>query len=288
MATPSGTREHLDLPEAIDGNIWSYARPIRPLVLHRHAELEFNLVTQGSASYLVTDRRYDLAPGTLIWLYPGEDHLLIDASPDYQMWIAVFKPRLLEQRCATAHSRPLCMDVPVDRISKQLGPAAARQLAALSAEVASARDSVDLFNSGLGFLLLSAWEAFRAAESAQEALDVHPSIEKAIRLLREEPQTLSLDDLADRCGLSPSHLSRLFKQQTGIAIATYRNRQRLDRFLELYEDARRRSITEAALAAGFGSYPQFHRIFKELMGCSPAEYRRRISGEPGHGSDDPD
>jgi AraC-like DNA-binding protein len=29
----------------------------------------------------------------------------------------------------------------------------------------------------------------------------------------------------------------------------------------------------AALEAGFGSYPQFHRIFRRVMGCSPGEYR---------------
>lgn len=34
-------------------------------------------------------------------------------------------------------------------------------------------------------------------------------------------------------------------------------------------------MLEAALAAGFGSYPQFHRVFKRVVGCSPVDYRRR-------------
>jgi AraC-like DNA-binding protein len=34
-------------------------------------------------------------------------------------------------------------------------------------------------------------------------------------------------------------------------------------------------MLDAALEAGFGSYPQFHRIFKRVMGRSPGKYRRQ-------------
>jgi AraC-like DNA-binding protein len=34
-------------------------------------------------------------------------------------------------------------------------------------------------------------------------------------------------------------------------------------------------MLDAALEAGFGSYPQFHRVFKRVIGCSPGSYRRR-------------
>lgn len=281
MSNPSGIREHLNLLDAIDGNVWAYRRTPHRIRRHRHTELEFNLTTQGSATYLVGDRRYNLSPGTLIWLYPGEDHLLIDASPEFGMWIAVFKPGLVAHACQTETSRQLGLDVPVDRISKQFASPARRQLSSLVSNVVAARSSLDLFNSGLRYLLLSAWEAFRSAESSKDAPGVHPAIEKAVHLLTKDPQTTSLDELANRCGLSPSHLSRLFKQQTGVALATYRNRQRLDRFLEIYDLGRRRNITDAALEAGFGSYPQFYRIFKQLMGCSPAEFRSRLSQGPG-------
>jgi AraC-like DNA-binding protein len=53
----------------------------------------------------------------------------------------------------------------------------------------------------------------------------------------------------------------------------------MQRFLEQYEAQRKtgRALTllEAAFEAGFGSYPQFHRVFRQLAGCSPAEYQRR-------------
>ena len=35
-------------------------------------------------------------------------------------------------------------------------------------------------------------------------------------------------------------------------------------------------IVAEPLEAGFGSYPHFHRIFKEQMGYGPEDYRRKM------------
>ena len=133
-----------------------------------------------------------------------------------------------------------------------------------------------LFNAGMGYALLSAWATFQASEEPAAGPDVHPAVERAARLLRDEADPLPMEQLAARVGLSASRLSRLFHQQTGVALVDFRNRQRIQRFLRLYGRGRSVSALEAALEAGFGSYPQFYRIFMQQMGCSPAEYRRRL------------
>ena len=79
-----------------------------------------------------------------------------------------------------------------------------------------------------------------------------------------------LATLARAAGLSPSHLSRIFKEQTGVPISRFRNQQRLQRFLRLYGSGRRTTALAAALEAGFGSYAQFHRVFREQTGRSPS------------------
>ena len=56
----------------------------------------------------------------------------------------------------------------------------------------------------------------------------------------------------------------------------YRNRQRLERFIQLYGQGQRINMLEAALTAGFGSYPQFYRVFRDFMGCTPQEYKRSL------------
>ena len=46
-------------------------------------------------------------------------------------------------------------------------------------------------------------------------------------------------------------------------------------FQVLYGRGRRTTALAAALGAGFGSYAQFHRVFRELTGRSPSAKRRQ-------------
>jgi hypothetical protein len=71
----------------------------------------------------------------------------------------------------------------------------------------------------------------------------------------------------------------LFKQQTGVALVDFRNRQRVEKFLAIYRTGQRTTMLDAALEAGFGSYPQFHRVFKRVMGCSPRARQPRYAVE---------
>ena len=71
-------------------------------------------------------------------------------------------------------------------------------------------------------------------------------------------------------GVSPSHLSRLFKSQTGTSITRFRNQQRVQRFMLLYRDGRHTTALAAALEAGFGSYAQFYRVFRAETGGRPS------------------
>ena len=268
-------RDDLHLPARSGGRVWHYTSAGQRHAPHHHAELEINLVTQGTAAYLLGDRRYELRRHTLVWLFPDQEHVLLDQSPDHAMWIGVFAPDLLRHVCTTPETETLCAANPAGWYCKTLAEDDARRLEDLLREVAACQDAVAQHNAGLGYAALSAWAAYGRAGDAAAGSDVHPAVERAVRLLRatDAPETLSA--LAGHVGLSASRLSRLFRRQTGVSLADFRNAQRLERFLHLYGRGRRVSVLEAALEAGFGSYPQFHRVFTKRMGCSPAEYRRR-------------
>jgi len=80
--------------------------------------------------------------------------------------------------------------------------------------------------------------------------------------------------LARRLGTTADKLGRAFKATLGESVRDYRNRLRLGRFLSLV-DPSGGNLLQAALDAGFGSYAQFHRVFRSQFGCSPIEYLRR-------------
>jgi transcriptional regulator GlxA family with amidase domain len=98
-------------------------------------------------------------------------------------------------------------------------------------------------------------------------------VREAQRLLARDP-TLGGKEIADKLDISLSRLARVFKVETGTSLVDYRNRLRLERFGALV-DSGRDNLLEAALAAGFGSYAQFHRVFRAVRGASPREYLRK-------------
>ncbi|HYF47931.1 MAG TPA: AraC family transcriptional regulator [Planctomycetota bacterium] len=274
-------KEKLNIPDEYDGAVWlyKYSGP-RIHHIHRHDELEVNLCTRGRAVYLVDDKRYDLRRGTQIWLFPEQDHLLLDRSTDYEMWILVWKERLLKQICTTPQSKPLLNTKAPPDFCKPLPEHQTARLNQLFQEVADSKPDLARWNCGLGYCALVAWAIHVADQRITPSFDIHPAVEKAARLLQHERTPNSLEELSRQAGLSPSRLSRLFKEQTGVSLVEYRNKQRLQRFFSLYQQGRRKNMTAAALEAGFGSYPQFHRIFKEQMGYGPAGYRRKVADQP--------
>jgi len=266
-------RQLLRLPAGLDGNLWLHRDHGGILSMHHHPELEFNLVTRGRGVYLLANRKFQIGPGDLLWLFPAQEHVLIEQTVDFEMWIAVFKPKAVRRVTIDAAAKVLREANPGGDYCRRLHRDDQGKVEALLAAIAGAHDRAGLFNAGLSYALLEAWRCFEHAADVP-AQDVHPAVEKAARIIRDNPESMSAEDLGRRAGLSPGRLSRLFKQQTGVALVDYRNRQRIERFLALYGAGQRRTMIDAALEAGFGSYPQFHRVFKRMIGCAPGSYKK--------------
>jgi AraC-like DNA-binding protein len=269
-------KEKLNLPVGALGAIWYYrARQSELWPMHRHRETELNIVMAGRASYALGDRRYELGSDDLVWLFPAQEHQLIDRSEDFEMWVVVLAPEGLR---IAVHGNPasvLAENSPTGRFCKSLEHTDAMALGRLCAELQSFLNSPYVFNAGIRYLVLRAWERFAGASDEPTYHALHPAVENALSLLRRGESEESLIELSKHAMLSPARLSRAFKQQVGLGIAEYRNRMRLERFLDKYGKERRITALAAALEAGFNSYAQFHRVFSRLMGCSPSEYRRR-------------
>ncbi len=277
--------EILTLRPGHDGALWRHVCRAHTRAPHSHVELELNLTTRGMATYLLGERRYDLRPGAMVWLFPAQGHVLLNETADHSTWIGVFSPRLLDRVCTTPAALALCEPDPPGAFCKNLRRDDTAQLEALFQKIAglSEGDNPALVNAGLGYALLSAWEAFGRAGLPMPGNHVHPAVEATAQCFKEDPDAASLDTIAREVGLSASRLGRLFREQLGVSVPDYRNAQRLDRFLRLLsQEHRSLSLLEAALEAGWGSYAQFHRVFTQKTGCSPAQYRRHLHGAAGN------
>ncbi|HEX9996059.1 MAG TPA: helix-turn-helix transcriptional regulator [Abditibacterium sp.] len=239
---------------------------------HHHDELEVNLVTQGRASYLLEGRRYDIGARAMLWIFPHQSHLLFEHSSDFVMWIAVFRPQLV-----------LPLEAEKGAISQGWNRTLTREShRALDEQFKTLHNTTwsdSHYDLGLSWLLVSCRKAFDKASEGVEGESVHPSVAKAAHALRNEGMNWNLDQLARHSGASASWLSRLFGQQMGISLTDFRNRQRFERFSELYGRGQRLTLSQAALEAGFGSYAQFHRVAQSVTSLSPRDWSRDVESE---------
>lgn len=88
---------------------------------------------------------------------------------------------------------------------------------------------------------------------------------------------LSLREIAASMFISPQHLSRVFKLETGETFGAYLAQMRVQKATVLLRDPSLK-MYEVAERTGFSSQHYFSSSFKKLLGISPVEYRKNILG----------
>jgi AraC-like DNA-binding protein len=244
---------------------------------HSHDEMEVHFVERGSVLFLLPGGRIRASARTVLWIPPRRDHLLVEGSDDLRRWILLCRRRLVHRVLPRAAGDSVMGPAARERAGV-LPPRFAIALSQVFEDVHRARTAeLPLANAALGYALARTAMVFDGATQGHEPEALHPAVAEAVKALRERGQRPSLPDLAERAGLSPSHLSKLFSSELGVSITLFRNRAGLERFVELYGDGSTTTLLDAALEAGFGSYPQFHRVFRNEMGYPPAEHREKVA-----------
>jgi len=94
---------------------------------------------------------------------------------------------------------------------------------------------------------------------------------------RDWARPLDLDELARHAGYSRYHFVRSFKAVYGVSPGQYLSHRRVERAQELLRTADL-SVTEICAAVGFSSLGSFSSRFRQQVGVTPSEYRRRTLG----------
>lgn len=86
---------------------------------------------------------------------------------------------------------------------------------------------------------------------------------------------LSLQRIAEVCGITTAYMGKLFHAETGEFFNDYLLRIRL-KAAETFLAETKRNIGEISQAVGFSSQSYFNKMFRRSYGMSPMEYRNRI------------
>lgn len=88
-------------------------------------------------------------------------------------------------------------------------------------------------------------------------------------------EDISLEMCALELGVSYTHVSRAFKQETGMRFVEYLNRRRISRAKSLLIRGEL-SMKEVVENSGFRNYNYFFKVFKEITGMKPGEFAAKI------------
>ena len=104
-------------------------------------------------------------------------------------------------------------------------------------------------------------------------------VKKAVDIITlhfESP--LTLQGIAETIHVNASHLSRKFKEETGMSLIDYLHVKRIEA-AKLYLESNTSSITEIAFIVGFNDVNYFSRVFKKVTGFTPSHYRNKHARE---------
>jgi two-component system, response regulator YesN len=105
----------------------------------------------------------------------------------------------------------------------------------------------------------------------------HQNLKQASAYIKNHfaKESLSLQEVADISGMSPSYFSRSFKENFGISFIHFLTKLRMEQAKAMLADPHCKTY-EIAYAVGYSDYPHFTKAFKKYWGLSPSEAKKRM------------
>lgn len=257
------------------GAVWPFDRRyIRPP--HFHGQVEVLVIRRGTAVLHLGARAVPVKAGQACWVLPCVPHVMSGFSPDFDMWVLEWEPSLVDE-CwravrSESPSRPLFDSVAVlgerlaGRTVVDVGPDNSRAMDELASCIWNAPSTAGLRDA---LVDLCAFVLRVTLTSVDPRRDISIAELASCRLL--SAPLLDRRALATDLGVSEGCLSRAFGRGFGVSLVEHRARTRVAHFLALMQGGKR-NLLDAALAGGFGSYSQFHRVFTRIAQITPRRY----------------
>jgi AraC-like DNA-binding protein len=260
---------------------------------HRHDFLELSLFVEGSGTETINGQRHPLRPGTMMLLLPYQIHeLQYDTAVLPMMYTCNFDIELLTgsnevdwgfQAWFNAQS-----EAPVPYV--QLNESGLKKMSALFSAMYKEYAGNEIWrNYRLKAMLIEAlveFDRYRRSHSPEQeqaqlgnvpanSLPDRKSIWPVVQYIHANyREALTLQELAHQFHFNVTHLSELFKKQLGQNFVHFLHEIRIRHAGSLLWSTEL-PVSAISLEVGFGSHQTFSRIFRQLKGCTPMEYRRK-------------
>lgn len=252
---------------------------------HWHEEFEIVYVLDEKLDIGLNNEVYTLEPRDMLLIGIGDVHYFLTRQVRSQRVILQFKLSLFESSVAAIRDKkfisPLIKPNERPEIHRQLETS----LLAISQEYQEK-------NPGYTLAIKARMYDFLVTLIRYVPMDTYCQLERARHLNRLERleqvfkyvdqnhmRQITLSDAAEAANFSIYHFTRFFKEATGMTFINYLNNYRISKAIQHLQDSND-PITEIAFQSGFESIKTFNRVFKQLKGCSPTQYRKLILNTP--------
>ena len=243
---------------------------------HYHPDYEIYCLTEGRCRYFIHDKTYALTAGDIVMIPPGRIHKGMYETPQHS--------RLLFN-CTEDYIPPSVIPLMEQIVHFPNNPDTAQPVARIYQKLREAvlypdAFSEDTIRCGVMQLLL----LIAKASSHNKPLSVSgPIAEQAIVHIRNHYMNpITLTDTARYCAVSPEHLSRVFKKETGFGFNEYLNLYRLKKAESLLKSGQGHSVSRVALQCGFSDSNYFSKMYKKTYGIAPSQVKKRTEQENCH------
>lgn len=222
--------------------------------------------THGHGACESGDRTWQVGPGQALVIPPGCPHFYraVQDDPWTIWWVHLGGSNLPEWLAALgATTSPVVIDIP--NITQPVN--------LIAGIVVSMESNTTL--PGLTECAALAWQllANLALNQRDIRADGSEPVRQAQNYLRTHlAEPFRTQDLADAVGLSPSHLSALFRQTTGTSPLQYLTQIRMARARELLT-LTELTIQDIAAAVGYPDAYYFSRVFRRVHAATASSYR---------------
>ncbi|SDD54150.1 transcriptional regulator, AraC family [Paenibacillus sp. CF095] len=249
---------------------------------HLHRELEINLVLEGKLSILSKQQVYELEADSSILLNSNQPHeirteskstlLCLQISPNFcknyfrEMSNLVFDSARLEQHI-TGDSYKYITSLITEMAYQYFARPKGFEFSCMS-----------MLNVLFGVLLNKLpYHEISDDEKNKNKLKV----DRLTRILNYADEhymhKIRLSDIAEIEGLSMTYLSQFIKEHLNISFQDYINNLRFNHAKKLLTGDMK--LLDICLECGFSDYRYLNKAFLDNVGCTPAEYKKKLSKE---------
>lgn len=263
--------------------------PNRSVPWHWHTAMELFYVREGALEYHTLNQTYMLQKGDAGFLNVNTLHMLKpkDGMSGCVVNAQLFSMHFLSGRYGSSFEKKYLLPV-INCLDIQLYPIYpdSREGVFLISRILEAIDYYEKRPFGYEFEIRNSLSRFwyhffeltaEIRKNSHKKSD--PSMERCrlmISYIMEHfAEKVGLQDIADAASISPRECSRCFQKNFGASPVEYLNEHRIRMASKMLAQGAD-SVTDISENCGFSSVSYFGKLFRETMGCTPKEYRRKI------------